>query len=166
MHGWGRSDWRPWSVAGNPKLNGDAHGCRTSASVQYYLGLPGREEPLAIKALAAQLVMEAFKETVLPGLARLDEGRANVGITEPLHDRCSGELRAVVAADVIRHSPPHEQVAQPLQHVLAGQLPRYVDRETLPRELIHDRKHPERPTVCRPVHDEVVGPDVIPMRWP
>jgi hypothetical protein len=38
---------------------------------------------------------------------------------EPFTNPLGGELAAVVAADVFRHTSAHEQIAQPLQHVLA-----------------------------------------------
>jgi hypothetical protein len=40
------------------------------------------------------------------------------------------------------------------------------DRQALTRMLIDHRQHAERSTVRRPVHDEVVGPDMIPILGP
>ena len=42
----------------------------------------------------------------------------------------------------------------------------HVDRKALPRELVHDRQHPDHPTIRRPVHHEVVTPAVLPVRRP
>ena len=62
-------------------------------------GFSGGEKPLPVRAFAAEFVMEAFQETVLPGLTRLDEGGADVGIAQPLHHRSGGEFSAIVRAD-------------------------------------------------------------------
>ncbi len=67
------------------------------------LGLTGREKPLPVQTFAAELVMEAFQEAVLPRLARLDEGGADVGIAQPLHHYSGGELRTVALG---ARSPP------------------------------------------------------------
>ena len=37
------------------------------------------------------------------------------------------------------------------------------DGQALPRVLVDHREHTERTTVVRTVHDEVVGPDVVPV---
>jgi len=65
-----------------------------------------------------------------------------------------------------RHTPADETLTQPLRKVPTGELPRHVDRETLPRELVDNRQHPERPTIRRPVHHEVVAPHMVPVRLP
>ena len=54
--------------------------------------------------------------------------------------------------------------SRPFQDILAGELPCHVDSKTLPCELVHDHQHPDHPNIRRPVHDEVVTPDVVPMR--
>ena len=38
-----------------------------------------------------------------------------------------------------------------------------LDSQALPRVFVHDRQHLQRTTVTRPIGDEVVGPDVIPV---
>lgn len=50
--------------------------------------------------------------------------------------------------------------------ILAGELPPDVGHRAVPRELAHDRRHPERSTVHDPLHDNVIDPDAIPVRRP
>ena len=57
-----------------------------------------RSEPLDAQTLVAQLAVEALVVGVLPRLARIDQGRADAGMGEPLEDRQADELRAVVRA--------------------------------------------------------------------
>ena len=131
-----------------------------------HLGLEQGVEHLAIQKFIPQLPVEALHVAVLTRRSWLDVERLHPDPPELLPHLCRGELAAVVAADVVRHTLAHEQVAQPLQDILAGQLPRYVDRRALPRALVHDRQNPERQAVCRPVPYEVVASDVVPVRRP
>ncbi len=59
---------------------------------------------------------------------------------------------------------PDEQFAQDVEYILAVQLPLHMDGEALAGEFIDNRQHPEGTTVMRPIHDEVVGPDMVPGR--
>lgn len=43
------------------------------------LGFAGGKKPLPVQAFAAQFVMKAFEEAVLPRLTRQDEGGTDVG---------------------------------------------------------------------------------------
>ena len=45
---------------------------------------------------------------------------------------------SVITADVIRHTSVDEQVTQPLEHILAGELLGDIDRQSLPSELVHE----------------------------
>ena len=51
--------------------------------------------------------------------------------------RC--EFWTVVTPKILRYTTADEQVAQPLQNVLALERPCHVDRQALPREFIDDR---------------------------
>ena len=62
---------------------------------------------------------------------------------------------------MIRHTLADEQVAQPLENVLARELLGNVDREALPSELVHDRQHPNRPSIGGTVGHKVVTPYVV-----
>ena len=46
------------------------------------------------------------------------------------------------------------------------QPPFCADRQTLTPGLFNDRQHPEGPAALCPVHDKVVGPDLVPVLRP
>jgi hypothetical protein len=75
----------------------------------------------------------------------------------------SRELGTVVRADIVGYSAADEQIAQSLQQVLAGELPRHINRQALSRVLIDDHQHPKRTAVGCPIRHEVIAPDVIPV---
>ena len=56
-------------------------------------------KPLPVQAFVPQLSVEALHESVVPGSARRNERRADPPVTQPAHDRASGELRALVGAN-------------------------------------------------------------------
>ena len=58
----------------------------------------------------------------------------------------------------------YEQLAQDMQDVLAVELTIHMDGQALSAELIDDREHSERLAVVGAVLDEVVGPDMVPVR--
>lgn len=58
----------------------------------------------SVKALVAQLIMEAFDMAVFPGTAWLDGDRLDVTVTHPILDCIGDELRAIVAAQVFWNS--------------------------------------------------------------
>ena len=64
-----------------------------------------RPEPLDAQALVAQLAVEALVVAVLPGLAGIDQRRADAGMGEPLEDRQADELRSAVRAQEERSAP-------------------------------------------------------------
>jgi len=53
-------------------------------------------KPLDRQALIAELSIEGLIRAVLPGLARIDEGRFDMGRLQPPEDRGRDEFRAVV----------------------------------------------------------------------
>jgi len=56
-----------------------------------------------------------------------------------------------------------EQVRERLQYRLLVLSAFGSDGETFPRVLVDDGQHAERSAIVRSVHDEVVGPDVVPV---
>ncbi len=46
------------------------------------------------------------------------------------------------------------------------QLPLGPDRQALPGVFVDHRQHPEGPTILRPVHDKVVGPNMVAVLGP
>lgn len=84
-----------------------------------------------------------------------DDGR------QPLPHHARRELGAVIAADVLGYTACGHQPRQPLQHVVAAEVPRHVDAQALPRELVHHHQHPERSSVVRHSAHEVVRPHVV-----
>ena len=105
--------------------------------------------------------VEALGVAVLPRAARLDVQRLHARSRQELADRSGDELRAVVAADVLRHAADGEQLDQHVDHVLGRDPPIDLQRQALPRVLIHDRQPLQRATVGRPIEHEVPGPDVV-----
>lgn len=56
-----------------------------------------------------------------------------------------------------------KQFAEHMQDVLAVELAPDMDGQALPRELVDDGQHPERLAVMGAIHDEVIGPNVVPV---
>lgn len=118
-------------------------------------------EPLAVQALVPQLPIEAFDEAVAPGLAGRDEGRADVLIPQPAHDRARGELRALVRADELGLAVEPHEPSERQNHVARGERAHHLDRQALPGVLIDDTEQAYRLLARQAIVHEVVAPDVI-----
>src|SRR3990170_1813358 len=80
---------------------------------------------------------------------------------EPLSNRPSDEFRPVVAADVPGQAAHREQLHQHVDHPIRHDAAAHLQRQTLPRILVHDRQPLQRSAVMGTVMDEVPGPDVV-----
>src|ERR1700679_140454 len=86
-----------------PGAGPGACGAAAYAEDQHLRFLQARED-LPVQQLIAQLPIEAFDVSILPRTPRLDEQRLHSKILQPVTHHRGRELRAVVAADVLRHA--------------------------------------------------------------
>ncbi len=114
-------------------------------------------EDLPLHQFVTELAIETLDVAVLPERLRLDVERLYADASQPLPDSLRRELAPVVAADVFRDAATHEQVAEPLEDVLARELPGDIDREALTGVLVHDRQHPEGTALGGAVQHEVIA---------
>ena len=81
-------------------------------------------EPLHRQALVAELAVEGFIHTVLPGLTGIDGCRADILLVKPSQDRSGDELRAVVGAKMLGRAVNADQHRQHLDDPLGADTPR------------------------------------------
>ena len=62
---------------------------------------------------------------------------------------------------MLRHATHDHRIGQHLDDAEAVDPPRYLEGQTLARELVDQRQQPQLAAIMRPGFDEVVGPDVI-----
>ena len=74
-------------------------------------------EEFSIQQLIAQLVMEALDVRLFPRRAWLDVERFNLSEVKPVLQRIGDELRAIVAADMLRRSVPLNRLANHRNHI-------------------------------------------------
>jgi len=125
-----------------------------------------RVELLVVHKLVTQLPVERLDVRVLPGRPRRNQQRRRSHPIQPRPHRVRCELAAVVAANERRGSTNHEQLTQHFHDIERTRPSLELQRQALPRELIHHRKDLDPPTIRRPVVHEVVRPHVIRMLRP
>ena len=130
------------------------------------LRLSQRVEDFPVQQLGSKPRVEALDIAVLPGASRLDEGRLRADRLDPGPDVLGDELWAVVASDERRGASQDEQVGERVDHVGRVQLPLHLDRQAFPAGLVENVQRPERPAVVSAAMDEVVAPDMVPIRGP
>lgn len=133
----------------------------TAPSFDDDLCFGARAEPLDAQALVAELAVEAFVVGVLPGLARIDQGRADAAMGEPLEDCQADELRSVVRAQEERSAVLADEASEHLDQPLGADVACHVDGQALPGELVDDGQAFELLAIGTRVEDEVVGPDEV-----
>jgi Recombinase len=107
-----------------------------SPALNEHLRVQQRVEDFPVEQFVSQLSVERLDIAVLSGTARLDEQRLHVDSFQPILHPLRCELWTVVRANVIRDAPPDEQVRQPLENVLAAQLPGHINRQALSGKLV------------------------------
>ena len=83
-------------------------------------GIPDAIEDLHREELISQAAVEALGVAVLPRTSRLDVHGIDTHLPEPSAQGVGNELRPVVAADMPRHPPHHEELGKRVDNVLAG----------------------------------------------
>ncbi len=130
-------------------------------ALDQYFGLLQRVEDLRIQQLVPELAVEAFVVSVLPRAAGLDVERLHPDPPQPVTYGDDRELGSVVRADMVGRAILDEELRDVRQDALAVQLAVHMDGQTSASIFVDDRQHPEGPSVMGPIHDEVIGPDVV-----
>src|ERR1017187_2214077 len=124
-------------------------------------GLAPGTEPLQAETLVAEFTIERFICTVLPRLAWVDQGGLDIGLSQPLENGMTDELRAVVGSQISRTAVKAHQAGQDLDDARRADAAGGVDRQTLVGELVDDGQAFELLAVGARVEDEVVGPNMV-----
>jgi hypothetical protein len=67
-----------------------------------HLGVGAIAEPLQREVLVAELAVERFVGAILPGFARIDKRRLDLGGLQPAQNRGRDKFRPIVGAKVAR----------------------------------------------------------------
>jgi hypothetical protein len=118
-------------------------------------------EPVLVQALIAEAPVETLHVAILhrsPGLDRVPLETLLVG---PLIDRAAHELGSVVAADLPRQSASLLQFFQYAHHAHSTQRGVDLDRQALPRVVIHDVQGTKPPPRAERIGHEVHRPHLV-----
>lgn len=102
------------------------------------LSLLQRIEDFAIEQIIPHLAIEALDVTVLPGAARLDKQRPDRQPAQPLAHPPSGELGAIVRANMRRNPPCVEQASERVDPIRMSELAGDTAVQALAAEFIDD----------------------------
>ena len=118
-------------------------------------------EALRGQELVPQPAVEALGVGVLPRSTGLDVQRLDAGMTEEPTDLLGDELRAVVAADVLRCPADRHQLREHVQHVGGLHRAGNLQHQRLAGELVLDHKPTQRPAPLVAVVYEVPDSHVV-----
>ncbi|EAQ80596.1 putative hydrolase [Blastopirellula marina DSM 3645] len=102
-----------------------------------------------VQVFVAKAAVEAFAQAVLPGRSWFDVEYFDADQVQPGLDRAGDKLWAVVAANPLRRAMHREQLGERIDRVFAGNAAANLDRQALPRVLIHDVQKADRPAIDR-----------------
>src|SRR3989442_13838357 len=89
------------------------------------------KERLLVETLVPEAAVKALAHPVLPRLAGVNVGGGDARAAEPAPDPVGNEFRPVVAAQILRGPPTHDQLCEHRQDATSGQRARHGDRPTL-----------------------------------
>ena len=95
------------------------------------LGFGAIAKPFERQAFVSELPVEGFVGAILPGLARIDEGRVDVRGLEPPEDRRRDELGAVVGPEIAWGAVKADQLREHFNDAPRSETARHVNRQTL-----------------------------------
>src|ERR1700741_3609360 len=124
-----------------------------------------RMKPFEAQALIAEFAVEAFRDAILPRLARLDQCRSDALRDDPRQQSLGYELRAVVAAQEHRRPTDTDQPRQHLDHARRADAAVVLDRQSLLCELVRDRQALELLAVGTVIEHKVIGPNLVRTAW-
>jgi hypothetical protein len=67
---------------------------------------------------------------------------------------------------MLRCSVVNEEIREAMEHIIGVEPSLYEDGEALSTEFVDDRQHLDGTTIVGAVLYEVIGPDMVAMRWP
>ncbi len=102
------------------------------------LGFSERVEDFTVQQLVSEPGVEALYIAVLPRASRLDIGGLGANGCNPIPNRLSDELGAIIASHICRWPTQDEQVGQSVDHISRVQLSLDPDRQALPTKLNED----------------------------
>ena len=126
-----------------------------------HLRFSQRVEDLSVEQFIAQLAVEGFAITILPGASRSDvNGRRTEPFQPPL-EPLGDHLRAIVRADVFWDAMGFHQIREHIDCIPGPDAPGDMDRQA-PAGVFIDHHHQlERAAVIGPVEYEVPGPHMV-----
>ena len=111
----------------------------------------------------AQATVEALSEAVLPRTTWFNVKRLDSKFRQPVSYRLGNKLRAIVAANMLRHAVHHKQLRQPIDDVSRLKATRYIQCDTAASEFINDDEPFQGLSTLCTIKDEIPTPNMIRM---
>ena len=93
-------------------------------------GFGDRKEDFLVQALVSKAAMETFNKSVLPGTARLNIQRMDLGGKTPILNDMGDKFRAIVRANKRRRPLEIGQALQGIQYLTTGDRARRMNKQT------------------------------------
>jgi hypothetical protein len=128
-------------------------------------GLGEGRKPMLVKAVVAESATEAFNESVLHGLSRLDVMKGDARRLSPEVKGFAGQLRAIVQSDDLWQGTGQSEL---LKHINDGGTTDGgidMDRQALTGKVIDDRQTTETTSTGELIVDEIHRPALVGTLW-
>ena len=128
-------------------------------------GLGEGGKPMLVKAVVAEGAIEAFNESVLHGLSRLDVMKGDARRSSPEVKSLAGQLRAIVQSDDLWQGTGESEL---LKHMNDGGTTDGgidMDRQALTGKVIDDGQTTETTSTRELIVDEIHRPALVGTLW-
>jgi len=130
-------------------------GCNLPLRVEQVL------KPAYVQTFFPQPSVKTFHARILRRLARLNVDQLDLPLHAPRQKMPAGELRTVVAADRLRHSPLGRDLFQHARHSAAGETGIHFQGQALAGKSIDHAQHPNRPPALHRIVHEIERPLLV-----
>ena len=118
-------------------------------------------KPLDAETFIAEFAVKGLIGTVLPRLARIDDGGIDLIVGEPLQDCMANEFWSAIRAQECRCTMAAYQAGQNIDDPRGTNTPGDIDLQAFMGKFIDHGQTFELLAVGTGVEDEIVGPDMI-----
>src|SRR3954449_6475415 len=129
--------------------------------LDHHLRLCSRTEPLDAEAFVTEFAVETLADTILPGLAGVNQRGADTMLGDPLQQRARDELGIIVGTQKRWRAALADQSRQHLDHASRADTGTDIDCKPFAGELVRQRQALQPLTVGAVVEHEVVAPDLV-----
>jgi len=121
-------------------------------------------EDFPVEKLISEFAVEGLAVAILPRASWFNIGCLHTDLGKPLAQRDGNQFRVIVRTNVSRHTPGNHLHGERLEYIHGLDMTGHDQRQAFTCVFIEKDKHSEFTVVVCLATDEVIAPDMIPIK--